>query len=245
MILIWKNFYGSSLSSSLIVIANSLLISFLLYYGISLLLSHITTSPHSSPVSFIFRTILITIFLNSSYFICEQILEINSLISSAIRELGENILHKNICFTSLTQEINSIISLDKTSFNIFSIQGLLKGFISFGLLNLIFSYSLRYVLLKVLLLISPFAFLTLIHEKTSWFFKSWFKCLLSLLFIQIFVSFVLLITFSITPSSDLFTNLIYVGCIYTLMKSNQFVRELIGGLSTTVQTSFFNFVKFI
>lgn len=242
-ILIWISSYGTSLETSLILIANSLLIGFLLYYAITLLVSHLTVSNHVSPLSFIFKTIIIAITINSSYFVCEQILDINSLISSAIREMGEHILNKNICFSGLTTEINNIVSIEKTSFNIFSLNGLLKSFISFGLFNLVFSYSLRYVLLKVMILISPFAFLTLVHDKTSWFFKSWFKSLLSLLFIQIFISFVLLITFSITPSSDLFSNLIYVGCIYTLMKSNSFVRELMGGFSTSVQTSISNFIR--
>ena len=240
---LWISSYGTSLQTSLVLVANSLLIGFLLYYAITLLMSHLTASNHISPLSFIFKTIIIAITINSSYFICEEILDINSLISSAIREIGENILNKSICFSSLTKEINKIISLEKTSFNIFSLNGLLKSFISFGLFNLIFSYSLRYVLLKVMLLISPFAFLTLLHEKTSWFFKSWFKNLVALLFMQSFISFVLLVTFSMTPSSDLFSNLIYVGCIYTLMKSNNFVRELVGGFSTSVQTSISNFIR--
>ena len=105
--------------------------------------------------------------------------------------------------------------------------------ISFSLLNLVFSYSFRYVLIKVFILIAPFAILSNSLNSTSWFFKSWFKNLFSLLFIQIIVSIILLILFSIDyPSSNLFSKFIYIGGLYALIKANSFVREFLGGIST-------------
>ncbi|NLC88384.1 MAG: hypothetical protein GX682_06470 [Clostridiaceae bacterium] len=173
--------------------------------------------------------------MNSSYFICEKIISINSLISSSICNIGESIFNTNISFSNLLLELNSIISIEQTSFNIFSVDGIIKSFISIGLFNLVFSYSLRYILLKVFILISPFAFLTLINHSTSWFFKTWMRSFLGFLLLQSFVSIILLIIFSLEfNNEDLFSKFLYIGGIYALSKANSYIKELIGGISTDV-----------
>ena len=99
-------------------------------------------------------------------------------------------------------------------------------------------------MIKIFILLTPFAILSLILQNTSWFFKSWFKNLFSLLFIQIIVAIVLLILFSMDySSSNLITKFIYVGAIYALIKSNSFVRDFIGGVSTTFSQNVNNFLK--
>ncbi len=236
---------GTSSSNGLLLIANSLLIGFILYYAISLLLSHITFSPQEHPLKFFFKIVLLGIFLNSCYSICEGLLFFTSSFSSAIREVGESILGKEICFSSLIQELNDSLILGENSFNIFSFEGLLKGFMSFGLFQLLFSYALRYVMLKVFLLLSPFAFLTISNAKTSWIFKSWARCLFSLLFTQVFISIILLITFSADFSDNLFSQLLYVGCIYALIRANHSIRELIGGISTSVDGQLLQLKSFL
>ena len=162
----------------------------------------------------------------------------------SIRSLGEGLFHKDICFSELITTINTNIAIDTNSLNIFSLDGLIKGTLSISLLNLVFSYSLRYILIKVFVLLSPFAFLSLTLDKTSWFFKAWFRNLFSLLFIQIIVSLVLLILFSMDYSSgNLFSKFIYVGGIYALIKTNSLVRDFIGGVSTEISQSVQNFVR--
>ncbi len=170
----------------------------------------------------------------------EQIININSLISLAIRELGENIFGCNISFSQLVLKLDNIITSDKTaSINVFSIEGVLKSFITINLINLLFTYSLRYVVLKVFILITPFAILTLINSTTSWFFKSWLKATLSLLLLQSFVSLILLITFSIDFSSgNILSKVLCVGSIYALTKANSYMRDLIGGISTEISSNF-------
>ena len=226
---------GTSTSNGILLICNSLIIGFVLYYIISLLFSHITLSSTYSPLPFIFKLIIYTILMNFSLYICEYIIDINSNISIAIRQIGENLFNKNICFSGLIQELNSVITIENENFNIFSIDGLIKSFVTIGLFNLVLVYSFRYIMLKVLLLLCPFAVLTLINEKTSYFFKAWLKSFISLLFIQILISIILVLIFSLNLSSeDLFSKLLLIGSIYTLIKANNFVRELIGGISTDV-----------
>ena len=234
-----ENLLGNSFSKSLLIIANSLLFGFSLYYCFKLLFSHFSYLEIEKPHQFIFKLLIFGICINFSYFICEKILSINYLISSSICEVGKNIFNMNISFSNLLLELNSIISIEQSSFNIFSVDGLIKSFISLGLFNLVFSYSLRYILLKVFILITPFSILTLINRSTSWFFKTWLRSFLSLLLLQSFVSIILILIFSLNfNSQDLFSKFLYIGGIYALSKSNSYMRDLIGGISTDISTNF-------
>lgn len=232
----FENLFGSSIDSGFLLIANALIIGFVIYYSIKLILSNFFVCQAQPPEQFILKIIILTIFMNSSFFICEQIVNIVSLISSAIRGLGEELFSVNICFSSLIEKLDSVIYLENSNLNIFSIDGIIKSFISFGFFNLIFSYSVRYIMIKVFILISPFAILS--YSTSPNFLKVWIKCFLSLLLVQILVAIVLLILFAIDfNSSNLFSKFIFVGAIFSLIKANSYVREFMGGISTDIQSS--------
>ena len=234
----FEKLFGTSTSNGILLIANSLLLGFILYYAFKYLMSHITYHRVDSPFSFIMKVVLFGICMNFSFFIIEMILDLNSYISLAIRELGKDLFGKEICFSELISTINTNIAVDTNSLNIFSVDGLIKSTLSISLLSLVFSYSLRYIMVKVFVLLAPFAFISLSLDATSWFFKSWLKNLFSLLFIQIIVSLVLLILFSLDYSAtNLFNKFVYVGGIYALIRANTFVRQFIGGVSTNVSQS--------
>lgn len=242
----FENIFGTSTSNGILLIANSLLLGIILYFAIRHLLSYFTYSQIERPHSFLIKLIICGICMNCSYFLLSQFLDLFSNISLSIRTLGENLFNKSICFSELILDINTNISVDTSSIDIFSLDGLIKGTISFSLLNLVFSYSFRYVLIKVFVLISPFAILSNSLNSTSWFFKSWFKNLFSLLFIQIIVSIILLILFSIDySSSNLFSKFIYIGGLFSLIKANSFVREFLGGISTDISQNVNNLSKFL
>lgn len=238
----FEKILGTNANHGILLICNSLVIAFLLYYSISFLLSHITFSNTSKPLPFIFKLTLFTILMNFSPFICEKIIEFNSYICTAIRQIGEGLFDKSICFSTLIQNLDKTITVDSENFNIFSIDGLLKCFISFSMFNLVLSYSLRYIMIKVFLLIAPFAFLSLCHEKTTWFFQMWIRTFCSLLFVQLLISMILLITFSFDfTGTDLFSKILLIGSIYALIKANSFIKELMGGITTTVSMNIRNF----
>ncbi len=242
----FENIFGTSTTNGILLIANSLLLGIILYFAIKHFLSHFTYSQIENPHSFLIKLVICGICMNCSYFLLTQFLDIMSNISLAIRGLGESLFNKNICFSELILDINTNVSINNSSIDIFSLDGLIKGIISFSLLNLVFSYSFRYVLIKVFVLIAPFAILSNSLLSTSWFFKSWFRNLFSLLFIQIVVSLILLILFSIDySSSNLLSKFIYIGGLYALIKSNSFVREFLGGISTDISQNINSFSKFI
>ena len=238
------SFFGTSTTSGLIILSNSLLLAFSLFYIVKYAYSHYSGTQTEQPFQFLFKLFIFAIISNFSYFIMEYFIYINSLISLSIREIGENIFGCNICFSELILKLNNIVSTEET-INVFSLDGFLKGFISINFINLLFTYSLRYIILKVFILITPFAIISLINNSTSWFFKSWFKCVLSLLLLQSFISLVLLVVFSIDFSSDnLIAKILCVGSIYSLTKANSYIKDLIGGISTDISTNF-NSLKYL
>lgn len=237
------NLFGSS-SSGFLLICNALLIGFILYYCIKLIFSHLIGFQLESPFQFLFKIIIFGILMNCSFYLCEQLIAFISLITNIIREIGESLFHINICFEELVSSLNNLTYLGKTNLNILSLDGIIKSFSTIGLLNLMLSYSLRYIMIKVFILLAPFAILSLCLPSSSHFFKSWLRSILSLLLLQVFISILLVIFFSLNLSSnDILTKLSIIGCIYALIKSNLYMKEILGGITTDISTSFYNKIK--
>ncbi len=235
-----EKIFGSSSVSGILLIANSLLVGFILYFTIRYLLSNFSIVESQNPYNFFIKIIFIGIFMNSSYFICEQILNLNALVSSSIREVGHEFLSTDICFSNLINVLNSIVSIETERQTFFSIDGIIKTIVSVGFLNLIFTYSIRYILIKVFVLISPFAILCTSTPSTSSFFKSWLKCFISLLITEIFSSLILIVMLSLEYNpSDVVSKLLFVGSVFALMKSNNYIKELLGGISLDIQNSMY------
>lgn len=235
----FKKILGESSTSGILLICNSLLFGFILYYAINYLISHLTYSRIDSPKQFMFKTIIFIALMNSSIWICEEIINLISFITEAISDISFQLFGQSTTFSNFIENLNKIIYSSTTEFNLFSFDGILKSFVNFGLINLVFSYSLRYIMLQVFIIISPFAFLSLILNSSEWFFKVWIKTFLSLLLTQILIVILLLLSFSIesTLSSDI-SKLLYVGVIFSLTKANNYMKELFGGISTNVNLHF-------
>lgn len=226
--------FGLSSQNGILLIANSLVLGYLIYYAFKLLLSHLGVTQVERPSQFILKIIIYSICMNFSLFICDEIIYIISLISSSIRQVGEHLFNTKICFSELIVQLNSIISINE-SLDIFSLNGIIKSLISVGLLNLVITYAVRYVLIKVFVLISPFAILSLCNKNTSILFNSWIKSFLSLMFVQVFVAIILLLIFSLNISSNnIFSKFILIGAIFILIKANGYIKEMLGGISSDV-----------
>lgn len=236
------SFFNTIFQSSfgLPTIANAILIGFVLYYCFRLSFSQFTGNRIEKPYQFLGKVIVISICINFSTFLCEELLKINGLFTDSIRMLGKAITKQDISFNNL---ITSSIYLTNSpnNFNLFSLEGMLKSFFSIGLISLLFSYSIRYILIKLFVLLSPFALLSLVNSSTVWFFKSWMRTLFSLLFVQVFISLILVLLFSLNiKSSDLFSQISYISTIFILTKANGYIKELIGGISLDINANILN-----
>lgn len=235
------NIFGVNNSNGILLVANSLIAGYLIYYSIKLILSRLEITEVERPFHFIFKLILCAICMNFSFFICDELIYFISLVSNLIRDIGENLFKTQICFSNLILKLNNILSNSENNLNIFSIDGIIKSLISLGLLNLVITYSIRYVLIKIFVLLSPFCFLSLCNKNTSILFKAWIKSFLSLLIVQIFVSIILLLIFSLNlKSNTISSKLILFAAISILIKANGYVREMLGGISTEASMSINN-----
>lgn len=226
--------FGLSSRNGILLIANSLVFGYLLYYAFKLLLSNLGVTVVERPGQFILKIIIYAICMNFSLFICNEIIYIISMISSAIRQVGENLFNTKICFSELITELNCVISVNE-NLDIFSLDGIIKSLVSIGLLNLVITYAVRYVLIKIFVLLSPFAILSLCNKNTSVLFNSWIKSFLSLLLVQVFVSIILLLIFSLDISStNTFSKFILIGAIFILIKANSYIKEMLGGIGSDV-----------
>ena len=232
-------------SNSILVIANALILAYLLYYCVKLFLSYYSGTQVQRPYQFIFKLILCAIIMNSSYFICEQLINITDLITQALQEIGSNFTSKTISFKTLVTELNSVISISGASLDIFSLTGIIKSFCSIGLISLMFSYAIRLIMVKVFIILAPFAILSCSINSFNWFFRSWFRSFFSLLFMQFFITIILIVTLSLDFSSNLISKFLYVGSIYALTKSNTYIRSLIGGISTEINTNLSTLKSFL
>lgn len=231
----FTNFFHGSSNHNILLVANSLLIGFSLYYCIRLLFSYLIGNSIEHPYSFLMKLFVYGICMNQSLFFCKECLNLNFLLSSSILEIGENLLGKAINFNSLIHQLNQVISVDTDALNVFSFDGIIRSFSSVSLLNLILSYSLRYIMVQLFVFLCPFAFLTLLNKTTAHFFYSWLRIFLSLLLLQNLIAFILVLLFSIPISNhNIFSKLYVIGCLYALMRANHFMQSLIGGINTNI-----------
>ena len=223
-------------SHSIIDIANALLIAFLIYYGFSYLFSHLSGNSVEKPFQFIIKFTICAICVNFSYFICKQIINVFDILTDCIREYYNFIFSSKISFSYLGNQLEEIFFSEiLPEPNFFSFEGILSIFISFGVFNLIITYSYRYILIKLLILLSPFFILSYSTNSTKWLFKMWIKNLFSLLSIQLVVSIILFITTSIEYNVvDATTKILYIGALYALIKTTSFVKDFTSGFTTDI-----------
>lgn len=229
---IFKNLLGFNGKSGFLYLADAMLVGIALFYVVRFYYSNIVDSRIEKPSQFIFKLLIFAFFINFSYFIVEEFLKIFNLFTLSIQSIGKDICHIDINFAELIITINNILSSNSEEFNIFSFDGIIKSFVTFGLVNLLIIYSIRFILVQVLILFTPFAFLSVISSSSSWIFKAWLHSILALMFVQLFVPLVLIVIFMVKE-----TKLLFVGGIYALSKINDYVREMFGGISIDVSSN--------
>lgn len=95
---LFEKLFGTNSSNGILLIANSLLIGFSIYYAIRLLYSYYMNLQVERPYQFIFKLLIFGIIMNCSYFFCKQLLTLNGFLSDAIRGIGSSLLGHEISF---------------------------------------------------------------------------------------------------------------------------------------------------
>lgn len=233
--------FGTTNKFGTIQIANLFIYGILIYFAFTYLLSKITNEEKENISHFFYKLLFAAIVVGFSFEICKFIIDLNNSITEEILNFGRDTLHMEINFENLFNKIKVIIGKN-TDKEAESINSILEAFTSFGLINLILVYSLRYVYVKILSVLLPFAIILKSNSKTEYISKAWLKSFLGLLLIQHLVAIVVLVALSIKFGRiSIFSKIVSVGCVYALMQINELQRELIGGTSLYINNSFRNY----
>ena len=227
-----KTLFVKSDGEGLIVLAMSFVIFFFVYYIIARMMAMYNGENVDNIFKYILRIIICVICSASSFFILEQVLNINGLLTEVIMSIGKDLTSENICFESLREVI---VDLDKyMSEELLSIDGIIKGVISFGATTILITFAIRYVTIIFLSIVSPITIMFAASSSTYGIFKSWIKMFLGTLLVQNIVVVILMIPLTVKNiDSDLF-KIILVGTIYLLYRINNFSKELLGNISEQI-----------
>ena len=233
-----NNIFGDGINFGVKRIANTLIYGVLIYFVFKYLISKLVNEEMGDISSFIYRLVIAAILIGFSEKICEIIININWYITEEILKYGKYLIKKPISFKTFLEKINSVISIDLNAEGQ-TVNNILKGFVSFGLINLLLVYSLRYVYIKLLCLFLPFALVFNTNRKTEYIAKAWIKSFVGLLVLQNLVAIIIIMGLSVKFGEvHILGKVICVGCVYALMQINEMQRELIGGTSLYINNSF-------
>ena len=233
--------FTSKIEMTMRVIAESLLFGYVLYYITRYLLSRITAHNREdleNPAVFFVKMVFVSIAIIYSTDLCKLIVEINNNITI---DFGNNLTSGGLLptFSRFLHTVNYTLLGGQESINIFSIDGIFKGFVSFGTLNMTVSFALRYILIKVLIIISPIMFVSKVFSKTEKIFNMWIKAFVSLLLIQHLIAILLVLAgYLKIHYLSTFNKIAYIGIIYALSKSFYIFEKIFGAIAPDVQVSF-------
>ena len=134
--------------------------------------------------------------------------------------------HKKVTSNVSIINIENIINTD-----LVSLDGIIKGIISFGSVSILISFSVRYVTVIFLIIISPLAFVCLSSNLTSGIFNMWVKMLIVNLTVQIGIKLLIFIPLAYKNQNDIIYKIILVGTISLIYKFNIFIKELLARIS--------------
>lgn len=216
-------------SSGFILIANSIILFLVVYYTFTVLISMYNGNKSENVYHLIIKLILVGILVNNSYFLIEQILNLNESLTLGVESLCEDLAGKKVCFNSMKESILSIKDFMKADF--LSLDGLIKGVLSFGTVTILINFCVRYVTIVFLIIISPIAFCLLASDLTSNIFFTWIKMLAVNLFSQVVLKIILVVPLMYKDTGSMMYKIILIGTIYIIYKFNGFVKEFFSKFS--------------
>ncbi len=225
-----KNIFFENKVNGIIIIANSLLLFYFIYYIFNILLSLYNGNKVENVYTFVIKMLVVTIIVNNSYYIIEQFLNLIELLSLSINEYCKSLIGQEVSFSSLKEAILSIKDFMKNDF--LSLDGLIKGVISFGSISILINFSIRYVTVIFLVIVSPIMLALCSSNLTKGMTLAWGKLLFTNLITQVIVKLVLVIPLVYKDVNSIMYKIILVGSIYILYKINSFVRDFTVQIST-------------
>lgn len=213
----------------ILMLTNSLVVAIVLWYLFRQIFAYFFSFEVETPWKFIMRLVFFSILMNAAYFVTYQLIGIVENVTEFLSTAIGDKLDK-ISFDEFANIVNDTIDIeDEESFNIFSVEGLINTFVYFGIFYLGIIYAVRYILLRLMAIISPLAVMTLTSKNTSSIFRNWFVIFMGYLISQVFIVLILAIPNLLDLSDGLEGKLLLCGILFTLYKVNDLTHALITG----------------
>lgn len=219
-----KNMFIEDKAIAMTLVATSFITFFVLYFAFSRIVSMYSGEETENLWKNIIQIILFAILTSTSYYICKEILNINHLFTEVVKSALEDVTENKITFENLKEVIKELDEYMSSDF--ISIDGMIKGLISFGTVSLVLNFSIRYVTIIFLLLISPIAFMMGASQLTRGLLNTWLKLLITNLLTQVVTIVIISIPLAFRSIDSITFKIVLVGTIYMLYKINNLTREL-------------------
>lgn len=219
-----SNLFNEGSVNGIMIIANSLLMFYATYYIFTLLISLFNGNKAENVYAFMSKMLIVTLFINNSYFLCESVLNLNESLEIAISDYGKDICNQNINFTSLKDKIVSIEDFLNT--DLISLDGIIKGVISFGSISILINLSIRYVFVIILIFLFPISIALCVSDLTLGLFYNYIKIFITNLLIGSLIKVIIIIPLMYKDTDSTMYKIILVGSIYIIYKINNYSKEI-------------------
>ena len=224
-----NSIFVNNSENAMILIANTLILFFITYYIFTQLISLFNGNKAENIYIFIFKVIIITLVINNSYFICETILDLNEKFEDIVSYYGKEITKNEISFTNLKERIIDVQDFLNT--DLISLDGIIKGVISFGSITILINFSIRYVIIILLILLFPiFASMCLSNVTINMFFN-YLKTLIMMLLTGSIVKIIMILPLVYKDVDSIMYKIVLVGSIYVIYKLNTYVKEMFANIN--------------
>lgn len=213
----------------ILTLANSFVVAIVLWYLFRQIFAYFFSFEVETPWKFIMRLVFFSILMNAAYFVTYQLIDIVEQVTEFLSvAIGDKI--DKVSFDEFANIVNDTVNIeDEESFNIFSVEGLINTFVYFGIFYLGITYAVRYVILRLMAIVSPIAIMNLVSKSTSNIFRNWFIMFMGYLISQVLIVLVLAIPHLLDLSEGLESKLLLCGILFTLYKVNDLTHSLITG----------------
>ncbi len=219
-----KSIYINKNMNSFSLIISAIVSGIILYYVFKTIISLYSNISVSNVYYLIIKIIIITIISSNSFSICKELININFLFSDTIKSFLEEISEEKIDYSFLEDNISTLEDFFDIA-NKTGINGLKDSIICIYIFALVVFFSVRYFIINLCVILSPFAFICLISSKTKSYFYCWFKLFVFNLLIQSINYVIIYIPVVSQNEKEIYTPLL-IGSIIVMFKINQVIGDI-------------------
>lgn len=219
-----KSLYQGKNMDNFLLMINIIISAVIIYYAFKSILSLYGDTSIENIYFFVIKIIIVSILSFNSFSICKQIVNINYLITESVESILEEVSDKEISYNFLEGNISNLDDFFKTTDKI-GINGIKDSIVCAYIVSMIIFFSIRYVIILVCIILSPFAFLSIVFSKKRFLFNLWKKVFISNLSIQIINKIIIFIpTISINEKDVCLP--ILIGTVFIIYKINKIIGDV-------------------